>query len=73
MTVDEALKAMTFKTDKVATIEDMNDSIANAFKNWDDNSKDKPRYTLKELLAQTDYETVRAERNNESLKYPQQG
>ena len=55
---------MTFKTDKVATIEDMNESIANAFKNWDDNSKDKPRYTLKELLAQTDYETVRAERNN---------
>ena len=43
------------------------------FKNWEDNSKDKPRYTLKELLAQTDYETVGAERNNESLKSPQQG
>lgn len=40
VTVDEALKAITIKTDKVATIEDMNESIANAFKNWDDNSED---------------------------------
>lgn len=39
MTVDEALKAMTFKTDKVATIEEMNESIAKAFENWNDNSQ----------------------------------
>ncbi|MFW2178055.1 MULTISPECIES: hypothetical protein [unclassified Moraxella] len=34
LTVDELLNAITIKTDKVATIEDMNDSIAKAFKNW---------------------------------------
>lgn len=40
MTVDEVLKAITIKTDKVATIEDMNEGIAKAFKNWDDNRKE---------------------------------
>lgn len=40
MSIDEILKTMTIKTDKVATIEEMNESIVKAFKNWDDNRKE---------------------------------
>ena len=34
LTVDEAFDAITIKTDKHATVEEMNESIAKAFENW---------------------------------------
>ena len=34
LTVDEAFNAITIKTDKHATVEEMNESIAKAFENW---------------------------------------
>lgn len=34
LTVDEAFNAITIKTDKHATVEQMNESIAHAFENW---------------------------------------
>lgn len=35
LSVDELLTKMTIKTDKVATIDDMNESIAKADENWE--------------------------------------
>lgn len=35
LTVDEMLQKMTFQTDKHATVEEMNESIAKAYENWE--------------------------------------
>lgn len=35
LTVDEMLQKMTFQTDKHATIEEMNESIAKAYEHWE--------------------------------------
>lgn len=35
LSVDELLNKITIKTDKVATIDEMNESIAKAYENWE--------------------------------------